>query len=140
MSQKSILGIGSLSTFLGCYWCLLFIGTHVPKPPTIHVQHADKLVHFVAFAGLAGLCAAIFCRQRFGVRDVFVSLFCLVYAGIDELSQIPAGRTADIFDWLADFAGILLGVLATRVILGRVLTHPRSQPTQPPTPRGVQQA
>jgi VanZ family protein len=112
----------------------------MPTPPAINVQHADKLIHFLAFAGLASLCTAAFSRQRFGIRDISIVLFCLAYAGFDELSQVPVGRIADVFDWVADFAGTLFGVVSSRAVIGRILTHPISRPTRQPTPQEVQQA
>jgi VanZ family protein len=140
MAQKGILSVSSLSAALAGYWSLIFVGTHIPKPPVIHVQHADKLVHFAAFAILASLFTAVFSRQRLGIRDIAIGLFCLIYAGVDELTQIPVGRTADVYDWLADCLGIVCGIVFCRFILGRTFTRSEWRLVRQPRPQEAQRA
>jgi hypothetical protein len=74
----------------------------------------DKLVHLLLFAALA-----ITARWAgMGVRLAAVLL--PAYAAASELLQaLPAlGRSADLLDWVADAAGVLLG-LAVWAGLGR---------------------
>jgi VanZ family protein len=50
--------------------------------------------------------------------NVLIALFVtIVYAGLDELLQIPVGRTADWLDFYADIAGITMGL--SFYVLGR---------------------
>ena len=50
--------------------------------------------------------------------DVFVA--ALAYGGFDELSQLLVGRQCDFWDFVADFAGICLGLFSYGVV---VLVH-----------------
>lgn len=135
MAQKGILSVSSLGAALTGYWSLLFVGTHIPKPPVLNFQHADKLVHFAAFAILASLITAIFFQQQLGIRDFVIGFVCLVYAGVDELTQIPVGRTADVYDWLADCAGIVVGIFLCRALLGGILMPLASKLIRQPRPQ-----
>lgn len=111
--RATIKGLRIAVIALGCYWVSMFISTHVPanQLPSVHVN--DKLVHVVAFAGLAFLLAwAIPTNPGRPLRNVFFAgLIGTVYASLDELLQIPVGRTADWQDLGADCVGILLGLL-----------------------------
>jgi VanZ family protein len=52
-------------------------------------------------------------RRPFGPRAAIgVVVGLAVYGALDELTQIPVGRYADVYDWLADCAGALAGVAA----------------------------
>lgn len=100
------------------YWIAAFALTHLPMKgggrPFLDIPHADKLAHLAIYTGLSGLLSVWFgVRQRiggaFGVA-VVVLVSLTAYATFDELTQIPVGRHADLFDWFADLAGILLGL------------------------------
>ncbi len=71
-------------------------------------------MHVVAFAGLAFLLAwAIPTHPKRRSQNVVVAtLIGISYAAIDELTQIPVGRTADWADFSADLFGILVGMIA----------------------------
>ena len=43
-------------------------------------------------------------------RAGLVLMVVAVYGAADELLQIPVGRHADLYDWLADCAGALIGL------------------------------
>lgn len=100
------------------YWLTAFALTHLPMKgeggPMFGIPHADKLVHMTIYTGLSGLLSVWFgVRHRIGgaVAVAVVVLFALAaYATFDELTQIPVGRDADVLDWLADLAGIHLGL------------------------------
>lgn len=106
------------------YWLLLFIGTHLPPwlDPTpggnAPDDHRDKLLHCLAFAGLAFLlCTAG--ALRFGFRRRLLALVLvglMAYAALDEWSQQFVGRDTQEEDWGADVLGIGLG-LATFSLL-----------------------
>ena len=65
----------------------------------------DKLAHLLLFFVLGALCWVAFAGRRFWV----VLAVCALVAGTDELAQLlNPGRDVDVFDWLADMAGVLL--------------------------------
>ncbi len=94
------------------YWTMLFIGTHIPQVPRGVAEVSDKLLHYVAFAGLGFLLAADRRgRGPLSIKNYFVMWGLIaVYAAVDELLQIPVRRTADAADWLADAVGAACGL------------------------------
>ena len=66
----------------------------------------DKVVHLIAFAALAFPLAR---TGRFGLIPVFVG--ASVFGGLIELIQPSFGRSADMQDWIADIAGVGLGIV-----------------------------
>jgi VanZ family protein len=95
------------------YWVLLFIATHIPPNALLkRVHESDKLLHCGAFACFAFLLAwAIPTNPTRMIQNVLVAaLVGTIYAGLDELLQIPVGRSADIKDFVADSLGILIGL------------------------------
>jgi len=70
----------------------------------------DKLVHLIAFAALAFPLAR---TRRFGLIAVFVG--ASVFGGLIEVLQPYFGRSADMQDWIADIAGVGLGIVLALV-------------------------
>lgn len=98
-------------TLLVVIWLSLATLTHIPVPASVpHTRYADKVVHLLAYFPLGLLLPA--CQVR-GLcqRSICVAVIA-VYGVLDELLQIPVGRTASLFDWLADLLGATLGALA----------------------------
>ncbi len=118
------------ASVLACYWLIMFAGTHWPHVDLEgYPQNTDKLLHFTGYAGFGFLIAVwMFTKRELRPRDyaaAFGAVF--VYAIVDEITQIPVGRTCDFFDAVADWCGGLSG-LALFLILGlapRRLTRPR---------------
>ncbi len=98
---------------LACYWLALVAGTHWPyTPEAIDIGPSDKALHLTAFFGLALLaCFNWSLRRPFGwpARIVVVAVLAM-YGAVDELTQTPVGRDANLYDWAADCIGILAGV------------------------------
>ena len=95
------------------YWILLFIGTHIPADAILGKLHAsDKVLHAAAFAGLAFLMAWAIPtdRTRIHQNTVYAAIVCVIYGAVDEILQIPVGRTADWKDFVADCVGICMGL------------------------------
>jgi VanZ family protein len=101
---------------LAGYWLALFTGTHVPSDfPLLPSSINDKLMHTSAFAGLAFLLASAWQQLtgRLTGRHLCAAwLLLAAYGVVDELTQIPVGRSCDIRDWVADISGITVGLLA----------------------------
>jgi VanZ family protein len=91
------------------YWFVLFISTHVPAEAVRHIGHYDKVLHFLAYAGLAFLMAWAFARSSPLTLKTYFSILGVIaiYGICDELLQMIPGinRTADVKDWIADMAG-----------------------------------
>lgn len=73
------------------------------QPPA--PKGSDKLIHFIAFAALAFPLAR---TGRIGLLPVFIG--ASVFGAIIELIQPSFNRSADIYDWVADTVGVVLGI------------------------------
>jgi hypothetical protein len=102
---------------LGLYWLALFLGTHVP----VSLQTGpggDKVLHFLAYSGLAFLMALAVGGSRPTWRAfVLVLVATLAYGGFDEFSQLLVGRHCDFWDFVADSMGTGLGLFCYWVIV-----------------------
>lgn len=88
------------------FTALLFTVTHIPPDglPRDPFPLFDKTIHFGAYAVwgvLAGMGGGD--RRRWLVLG-------LAFGALDELTQPYVGRHADWFDWLADAAGVGVGL------------------------------
>ena len=103
------------------YIAVLFTATHIPSLPTRGVSILDKFEHFAGYGALT-LCVLVGWELTIGVlqaKHYFAMwLAGTLYAAIDELTQIPVGRTCDVNDWAADILGIVAGLIAFRLIRG----------------------
>jgi VanZ family protein len=85
---------------------LVVWGELTPHPPTIHAP--DKLLHFTAYFGLAGIATVALQRGR----GVLVALLCLVaLGGALEIVQSFTGRDAEMLDEVANAVGATLGTV-----------------------------
>ena len=78
-------------------------------------EHADKLVHASLFAilGALGMRGWLQADQRWRVLAFLLGLGVVTEA----LQALVPGRSASIWDWLADAIGVLLGFgFGTRVV------------------------
>jgi VanZ family protein len=75
----------------------------MPTPPWL--RQVDKLYHTLAFAALV-IPASIF--DRGAVRWLVIG--GLILGGAIEVTQPSVGRDADLMDFVADAAGLLLGL------------------------------
>lgn len=88
--------------------------------PEIGIEHLDKAIHFGQFIIFALLLSHAF---KYGkVTPINNLLFTLILAGgygiLMELAQlyIP-GRSASIYDFGADLAGVVAGLILTKAVL-----------------------
>jgi VanZ family protein len=150
MVKATLNGIRLASFLLVVYWSALFVGTHIPRPPQIGVHLGDKLLHFGAFLGLAFLLAwAIPKSRRHRILHLMLAgSIAAGYGALDEFTQIPVGRTADILDWLADLVGAVSGLVVYTVARHSWIAFrgiPQGLPggsvtTLPTTPKVAQQS
>lgn len=97
-------------TTLVVIWIILATLTHIPVPASVpQIRYSDKLVHLIAYFPLGLLLPS--CHVRgLSLRWKCV-LWIAAYGVLDELLQIPVGRTASLADWLADVLGATLGAI-----------------------------
>jgi len=98
---------------LGLYWLAMFVGTHIPVSLKGIGHNNDKVLHFLAFAGLSFLMSLGIGGRRPTWRTfALVVSIAMIYAGFDEFSQLFVGRHCDFWDWVADCVGTGIGLLA----------------------------
>jgi VanZ family protein len=95
------------------WWALIFTITHIPIPPPVgEATVPDKSIHFGMYAVLGALLVLWEgWRVRVSWRRCGASLAILAaYAVVDELLQIPVGRSAEWLDGAADLLGGVVGI------------------------------
>lgn len=115
-----------------CYSLFIFLMSSLSAPPTptFNLEWGDKITHAGAF-GLMMLFTFratrwLFSNRTLGMQIVLAALYCIVYGATDEIHQyfVP-GRSCDIFDWIADTTGTLLGaafiLTVLRYRIGRII-------------------
>ncbi len=115
---------------LAIYWPLLAVATHYPESEieTLDLGSSglDRPVHVACFVLLTILLLYAQGRQRHRNRGphalLIAALTAGVYAVVDELTQGWFGRSVEMTDLLANYAGIAL------VTLGAWWRPPRSFP------------
>jgi VanZ family protein len=99
------------------YWPLIFIATHLPRLPawagTMGVS--DKTLHFMAYLVLVFVLWSVvfYDRQvRWNRPGVWLVLVVVVFYGVaDESLQAYVGRNPDVWDFIADLAGAVAGLI-----------------------------
>src|SRR4029079_5316910 len=103
---------------LVCFFVIMVVGTHLPPnspllPP--EVNNLDKVYHCSAYGILALFLATTW---QLAAGTLMARHLCwawlglVVWAAIDELTQIPVNRDCNIWDWTADAVGAALGLSA----------------------------
>ena len=108
--KNNIVMLNKKLTFQALIWVLLTIVTYlllIELKPTPQTWPKDKLQHVIVFVLLTYLGSKAY--SKYGL---YVGLGLASYGGLMELLQtaFTHTRTGNIADWLADLAGILLGV------------------------------
>lgn len=112
-----------------CLW-LLSSGNPAPKELP-KIPHLDKIAHFGFFFGGAGLFCA-WLRHHFKKLATIHCIWLTTVVGsivglIDEYHQsfTPGRQGNDLGDWIADFAGSLVGAITMAILLS--VAHKRLQ-------------
>ncbi len=90
-------------------------GELAPHPPDVSsIVGWDKAQHFIAYFGLAGMATL-----ALGLRRVLVwaLLGIIALGGVLEILQGLTGRDADVFDFVANTLGALVGTMLGVFIL-----------------------
>lgn len=107
------------------HWVTIFILTSLPSEKLPSVEISDKFNHFIAFFVLAFfLNLTLKYQTKYPSLKKNVLLITIIVAAsyglLDELHQLLVpGRSAEVLDWIADFAGALTGSLLAEFIFRR---------------------
>jgi VanZ family protein len=93
---------------------LVIWGELTPRPPEVIEGDNDKLLHFIAYFGLAAI-AAIAVRRR--KAAILAALGLIVLGGILEIIQGFVGRDMSLYDEFANTLGVVVGGFAARAIV-----------------------
>jgi VanZ family protein len=117
-----------LAWMLAAYTVVLVYATHHPQPQRLIGEGegvpSDKSLHFFAYAALAVLAAAtLWAWRRWTVAGIAAFIpAILVFAALDEATQPFFRRQADVWDWVSDAVGAMVGlavVAACRLLVVR---------------------
>lgn len=106
-------------------FCLLiFAESSVPsdKFPKIEFEISDKILHLAVYFVLFLTAYYSFNNQKkFKIIKDYVIIsslvFSVLYGALDEIHQLfVPGRSCDIYDWLADVAGVILAIIVLHLI------------------------
>ena len=99
----------------------LVVATHLPQVHTlVRGPGVDKWLHLFAYACQTVLAMGIlYFTNRLRLQFVLVLVVALAaFGAADEITQPMFHRQAEFFDWLANCAGIVLGVGAVYLFVG----------------------
>ncbi|MDH5235595.1 MAG: VanZ family protein [Gemmatimonadota bacterium] len=100
---------------------VILVVTSWPNPQLpFSASGLDKVAHFSMYGILGFLVGRALPRHRLLSALVAAALGLAMFGALDEWHQrfVP-GRSADIRDWLADVAGMVLGLLLAHFLLLR---------------------
>ncbi|MGB7295326.1 MAG: VanZ family protein [Candidatus Aminicenantales bacterium] len=104
------------------YYLFIFILSSRAIQVGVHIDHLDKILHFLEY-GLFGFLLAIgfFNALSFSppMKSVLTFVSGLILAFLDEWHQffVPL-RESDVLDILADAAGLVFGIFVLRSLAG----------------------
>jgi len=108
---------------VGLYAALiLFVGSRPRLRSPVTFPLWDKVAHFGEYGllGLLGHTALTIRGQREGWRPALVLAAGLAWGGLDEWIQAHTpGRESTFSDWLADAAGVLVGIGVSAYLASR---------------------
>jgi VanZ family protein len=113
------------------FWPAVLIvawGELTPSPPHLVVEVWDKLLHYSAYFGLAGLATVALNARR---QALWAVLGLVILGGILEILQGFTGRDPDIYDELANTLGAFTGGAAGWLLMWALS---RNLPTVGPDP------
>jgi len=92
------------------FTAMVFTFTHIPQqvlPMPLQMNGLDKVLHALAFGMITFLFILSFRASHNSIFNLIPLLTILAFAVVDELTQNYVGRTASLYDWTADLAGIV---------------------------------
>src|SRR4030042_3775122 len=89
---------------------IVFSFTHIPHhllPVLLQMNGLDKVLHALAYGIITFLFILSLRVSHNSMFNLILLLTILAFAAVDELTQNFVGRTVSLYDWIADFAGIV---------------------------------
>ena len=110
--RQRVLGLVFVVGFV-LFSMVLLTATHLPRIPTVaRGPGVDKWLHFSAYGCQTILAMGVlYCTDRLVLINVaFLIVLLTTFGAVDELTQPMFHRQAELFDWLADCAGVIFGM------------------------------
>ncbi len=112
--------------------------------PSLQFKLGDKLIHLAEYGLFGFLTARLFVQLGWKQPYIWAVLIASFYGVTDEIHQfyVP-GRTMEVYDWIADTLGGLLGSQACRLWLKKFSGKPKApspaaqNPQNPNPPAGL---
>ena len=129
--RQRVLGFIFLVGFV-LFSVFLVTATHLPRiPPIARGPGVDKWLHFSAYGCQTVLAMGVlYFTDRLVLKHVvFLIVVLTTFGAVDELTQPMFYRQAELFDWLADCAGVLFGVCSVWLLASIRKNKPRERST-----------
>ena len=99
------------------FTCLVLVLSHIPQKhiPEQLLLGIDKIIHIIAYGIITYLAiSSIKFRPYFRIK-LIIFAFVILLGYFDEYTQDFVGRATSMVDWLADIAGVVLGLICFEV-------------------------
>ena len=96
------------------FTCLIFILSHIPQknlPDQLQIFGLDKIIHIIAYGIITYLAISSIKFRPYLRIKLIIFVFVSLLGYFDEYTQSFVGRTCSMVDWLADVAGVVLGLI-----------------------------
>jgi len=102
-------GLNTLALFLFLAASMTVAIYSLVPSSSVGVETSDKIMHFIAYGGLAGLL--LLARPVLSLWRVFLMISAIGIALEIAQGLAPTGRTASIFDQIANSCGAALAIM-----------------------------
>ena len=125
-------GLRALWLALGWCWAMAIVWLSLmPSPPTIEVEQADKLGHFLGYGLLMFWFCQLYAAQR--TRLGYALGFAALGIGLELVQRALGYRSYEPLDMVANTVGVAIGWATARAGGGRLLARLEESLGQPRT-------
>ncbi|QDV90949.1 hypothetical protein RAS2_20340 [Phycisphaerae bacterium RAS2] len=111
----------------GCLFVGAFVTSHMPPPPVpSRPPINDKVMHFSGFVllGMVSIWRGLTVGRRYPMKSALAWLVGLMaYGAVDEWTQPIMGRSCELYDWVADVFGAIVGIAIILLLHQRSVTR-----------------
>lgn len=103
-------------------------GNALPQTRMINIPHSDKAIHYLMFLGFAALWLYD-SKNNTKTIKVLVLFLSICFAALSELIQhyFISGRTGNIYDFVADFFGLVCGIVVYFTLVKKITIKNQKQ-------------